>query len=102
MPENVLSSSSCEIKLADLGVRLAPIYAPEVVEGGRFTKAADIWAFGCFAYEMVTGARPFLGRPEYELLGAILEEQPEAIPDIPDRWSPCLSDFIFKCFDKDP
>ena len=31
MPENVLSSSNGDIKLADLGVRLAPIYAPEVV-----------------------------------------------------------------------
>ena len=74
MPENVLSSSKCEIKLADLGVRLAPIYAPEIVQGGIFTKASDVWAFGCLAYEMATGAQPFLGRPEAEILRHIMEE----------------------------
>ena len=101
MPENVFSSSTGDIKLADLGVRLAPIYAPEIVKGEPFTKASDVWMFGCLAYALATGTIPYFAQSEYKILSAIVAEgqQPEAIPS---RWSTCFRDFIQSCFEKDP
>ena len=99
MTENVLSSSNGDIKLAALGGRMAPVYAPEVVvRGAVFSKSADVWAFGCLAYEMGTGVRPFAARPENQLLHAIVQEEPDPIPD---RWTPCYHDFVNQCFIKD-
>ena len=33
--------------------------SPEIVQLKYHSKEADIWAFGCFAYELATGAPPF-------------------------------------------
>ena len=36
-----------------------PYIAPEVLCGGEYTKAADVYSFGIIAYEMVTGFPPY-------------------------------------------
>ena len=101
MPENVFSSSAGEIKLADLGVKLAPIYAPEIVNGDPFTKKSDVWMFGCLAYALATGTIPYLAQSEFKLLNAIVAkgQQPEPIPS---RWSDRFRDFIQRCLEKNP
>ena len=41
----------------------SPAYAaPELLEGGRPTYAADVYALGCVLYELATGEHPYLGR----------------------------------------
>ena len=32
--------------------------SPEWAKGVSYSKEVDIWAFGCFAYELATGKRP--------------------------------------------
>ena len=34
--------------------------SPEIAaEGKKYAKEVDVWAFGCFAFELVTGDTPF-------------------------------------------
>ena len=50
--------------------------APEQLEGKDPDDRADIWAFGCLVYEMLTARRPFEGRSHASLLAAILTAEP--------------------------
>lgn len=34
--------------------------SPEIIKGIPYSKEVDVWAFGCFAYELATGHPPFL------------------------------------------
>lgn len=78
-----------------------PAYiAPEVV-GGReqITAAADMFAFGVIAFEMLTGKRPFVEPPAVALLQnrpaarapSILHTWPDAIPEVAALVDACLS-----------
>ena len=63
---------------------------------------ADIYAFGCMAYELLTGAPPFGRRPLAATLVAHLTEPPKPIlahrPDLP----PELGAIVMRCLAKDP
>ena len=61
----------------------------------------DVWAYGCFAFELAKGDPPFHDRAEnLELLfDAVINEPVESIPA---KWSPAFQDFVAKCFIKDP
>ena len=36
-----------------------PYIAPEVIIGGEYTKAADVYSFAFVAYELITGIPPY-------------------------------------------
>ena len=68
--------------LTSLGVVLGtPAYmAPEQGAGDPATDhRVDIYAFGCLAYEALTGAPPFAGRPPASLIAAHAIEAPEPL-----------------------
>jgi eukaryotic-like serine/threonine-protein kinase len=46
--------------------------SPERARGGASGRAADIWAFGCVLYEMLTSERAFKGRTGPDTLAAVL------------------------------
>ena len=77
--------------------------APEQAAGDPNTDArADIYSFGCMAYEMLTGHPLFVGLSPQRLLAAHMAETPpsvaEARPDVPAT----LAELITKCLEKDP
>jgi serine/threonine-protein kinase len=55
----------------------AAYMAPEQARGKVVDKRADIWAFGCLLYEMVTGRAPFAGDDVAETLGAVIHKEPD-------------------------
>jgi Tol biopolymer transport system component len=79
----------------------AAYMSPEQAVGKPVDKRADIWAFGCLLYEMLSGRHSFEGGSITETLSAIMRDEPgwEALPSgIP----PHLALLIRRCLVKDP
>jgi serine/threonine-protein kinase len=55
----------------------AAYMSPEQAKGKPIDRRADIWAFGCVLFEMLSGKRTFPGDDISDTLVAILRDQPE-------------------------
>jgi serine/threonine-protein kinase len=79
----------------------AAYMSPEQARGKAVDKRADIWAFGCVLFEMLSGRRPFDGEDATEVLGAAVRLEPnwEALPS--DAPSPVRT-LLQSCLVKDP
>ena len=91
--------------LTQFGVAVGtPAYmAPEQAAGdGSLDHRADIYAFGCVAYEMLAGHPPFEGRSAQELLAAQITKDPTPIrerrPSVPEP----LAALVMRCLEKRP
>ena len=91
--------------LTTLGVVMGtPAYmAPEQAVGDPATDhRADIYAFGCMAYEVLTGAPPFTAGTAVALIGAHAIDKPEPVsrrrPEIPAA----LAELVMRCLAKQP
>ena len=51
--------------------------SPEQARGQPAGKSADVWAFGCVLFEMLSGRRPFLGETTTDKLAAIIGQEPD-------------------------
>jgi serine/threonine-protein kinase len=75
----------------------AAYMSPEQARGAAVDKRADIWAFGCVLYEMLSGRRAFQGETASDTLAAVLKEEPDW-RRIPARMQP----LVRRCLVKDP
>ncbi|MBI1809740.1 MAG: tetratricopeptide repeat protein, partial [Gemmatimonadetes bacterium] len=77
--------------------------APEQASGDANTDhRADIYAFGCMAYELLSGRTPFGDRPPAKLFIAHLSEKPEHIAEHRPETPPALAALVMQCLEKEP
>jgi serine/threonine protein kinase/Tol biopolymer transport system component len=89
--------------MTEMGMILgtAAYMSPEQARGKPVDKRADIWAFGCVLYEMLTGLRAFEGEDVSATLAAVIRAEPEW-DALPAGLSPALRTFLKRCLAKDP
>ena len=79
----------------------AAYMAPEQARGKSVDARADIWAFGCVLYEMLTGTQAFAGETVSDSIAAILGREP-AFAALPAQVPPSVRRLLRRCLVKDP
>jgi Tol biopolymer transport system component len=74
--------------------------APEQARGRGADKRADIWAFGCVLWEMLTGRTAFAGETVSDTISAILTCEP-AWKQLPAGTPAEIRRLLRRCLDKD-
>ena len=75
----------------------APYMAPEQARGKPVDKRADIWAFGCVLYELLTGKRAFTGETTADILAAVVQTEPD-LSQVP----PKVRRLLRRCLKEEP
>jgi Tol biopolymer transport system component len=100
---DAMNSPTLSLHATQAGIILgtAAYMAPEQARGKALDRRADVWAFGCVLYEMLTGTRAFPGDDITDTLAAVVRAEPEW-SGLPLALSPPLSVFLRRCLEKDP
>jgi serine/threonine protein kinase len=76
--------------------------APEQVRAERVDHRADIFAFGCVLYEMLSGQGPFRKGDAVTSMSAILNDDPPELSELKPRIPAALSRAVHRCLEKNP
>lgn len=79
----------------------AAYMSPEQAKGKRVDRRADIWAFGCLLFEMVSGKQCFKAETVSETLATVLMNEPDW-SQLPESTPPRLRALLRRCLNKDP
>jgi Tol biopolymer transport system component len=76
---NAANSPTLTIGATAVGTILgtAGYMAPEQAKGKQADKRSDIWSFGVILYELLTGKKMFPGESAVEILGEVLNKDPD-------------------------
>ena len=122
-PDNVLLSGGSAV-VTDFGIAKA-LSAARTAPGGTLTQIgtsigtpaymspeqaaadpatdhrADIYSFGCLAFEMIAGRPPFVAKTPQKLLAAQMGETPQAVGELRPEVPASLGQLVMKCLAKD-
>ncbi len=79
----------------------AAYMSPEQAKGAAVDKRADVWAFGCVLFEMLTGRRVFDARDVSEVLASVLLKDPD-LASLPMDVPPSVRSLLGRCLVKEP
>ena len=79
----------------------AAYMSPEQARGKVVDKRADIWAFGCVLYEMLTGQQTWSGATVTDIIAAALAKDPD-FTKLPSSLHPRIRELLSRCLQKDP
>ena len=95
-----LSPTITSPALTQMGMLLgtAAYMSPEQARGRPVDKRADIWAFGCVVFELLTGRRAFEGEDVSMTLAEVMKSTPDwtALPPLPPTVLLCLQRCLIK------
>ena len=99
----VSNSPTLTARATQMGVILgtAAYMSPEQARGKVVDRRADIWAFGCVLFEMVTGRRVFEGDEVTDVLARLIEREPDWSA-LPANTAPEMRRLLARCLTKDP
>ena len=79
----------------------AAYMSPEQARGKAVDRRADIWAFGCVLFEMLSGTSPFSGETTSDTLASVIRGEPDwsLLPEaVPGR----IRELLRRCLQKNP
>jgi eukaryotic-like serine/threonine-protein kinase len=99
----VSNSPTLTVAATQAGIILgtAAYMSPEQAKGKPADRRADIWAFGCVLYEMLTGQRAFEGETVSDVLAGVIRAEPDWRA-LPSGLPPRVLDLVHRCLVKDP
>jgi serine/threonine protein kinase len=124
-PDNVLVCGAAAL-VTDFGIAKALAEATQGGTGGALTRQgmamgthaymapeqaaadpsmdhrADTYAFGCMAYELLTGRPPFTDSSPRMLLAAQMSDTPQPLQELRADAPPALAALVMRCLEKDP
>jgi eukaryotic-like serine/threonine-protein kinase len=78
----------------------AAYMSPEQAKGKTVDKRADVWAFGCVLFEMLTGRSVFSADDVSQTLARVLERQPD-YSMLPPNLHPKIVEMLERCLEKE-
>ena len=111
--QNLLIDEAGKVKIGDFGWSRLKTFdagktffmgwqwvAPEILWGGKFTEAADVYSYAMVAWEVVTRSVPFHGLNPVQIGVAVREQKLR--PPLPEDGPPGLGDLLSACWHDDP
>lgn len=103
IPESPLPDSATLAATTSEGAIMgtAAYMSPEQARGQAVDRRADIWAFGCVLFEMLTAQRAFPGGTFSDTLAAVLKTEPHWSA-LPETTPVPIQRLVRRCLTKDP
>jgi eukaryotic-like serine/threonine-protein kinase len=79
----------------------ASYMSPEQAKGKPVDRRADVWAFGCVLFEMLTGRTLFAAETVTETLARVIEREPD-LSALPATTPPAVRTLLARCLVRDP
>ena len=79
----------------------AAYMSPEQAKGRSVDRRADVWAFGCVLFEMLSGTRAFAGEDISDVLVSVMRDEPAWLK-LPPSTPAHITSLLKRCLQKDP